>query len=175
VQTRQDSYLPTDAMSFYLQGVPILSAFTGTHSDYNTPRDTADRINYEGTAKIAKLMALLTRSLAVRDQPPEYRETEKPVSKASRANLRAYLGTIPEYAESDLKGVQLNGVAKGGPAEKAGLRRGDLIVKLAGRTIENIYDYTYALNALKVDQPVKILVERDGHREAFLVTPASRE
>ena len=175
VQTRQDSYLPTDAMSFYLQGVPILSAFTGTHSDYNTPRDTADRINYEGTAKIAQLMALLTRSLAMRDQPPEYRETEKPISKASRANLRAYLGTIPEYAESDLKGVQLNGVAKGGPAEKAGLRRGDLIVGVAGRTIENIYDYTYALNALKVDQPVKILVERDGQPAGFLVTPASRE
>ena len=175
VQTRQDSYLPTDAISFYLEGIPILSAFTGTHSDYNTPRDTADKINYEGSAEIARLMALLTRSIALGERPPEYRATEKPSSKASRANLRAYLGTIPEYAETDHKGVKLNGVAKGGPAEKAGLQRGDLIVQVAGRKIENIYDYTYALNALKVDRQVKILVVREGRREAFLVTPASRE
>ena len=72
-------------------------------------------------------MALLTRSIAMRDQPSEYRETEKPVSKASRANLRAYLGTIPEYADSDLSGVKLNGVAKGGPAERDGHRKQFLV------------------------------------------------
>ena len=153
---QDDSYLPTDAMSFYLKGIPILSAFTGSHPEYNTPGDAPNTLNYEGIERITRFMALLTRSLAAEPQAPGYIATEKPESKASRASLRAYLGTIPDYTESDRKGVLLNGVAKGGPAELGGLQAGDLIVELAGRPIENIYDFTYALNALKEGQPVKV-------------------
>lgn len=69
----------------------------------------------------------------------------------------------------------MNGVAKGGPAEKGGLQAGDIIVELAGRRIENIYDYTHALNALKVGQAAKIIVGRDGKDMTLTVTPASRE
>lgn len=172
---QQDSYLPTDATAFYLQGIPILNAFTGAHSDYNTPRDTADKINYSGTAKIARLMALIARSVAMREAPPDYLAMEKPTAKVSRRNLRAYLGTIPEYGEGAGKGVKLNGVAKGGPAEKGGLRRGDLVVELAGHHIENVYDYTHALNALKVGQSVEIVIQRETIRLSLNVVPASRE
>jgi len=172
---QKDSYLPTDATSFYLKGVPVLSAFTGAHADYNTPRDTADRVNYEGAARIARLMALLARGVATADAAPDYIAMEKPAATAGRAGLRAYLGTIPEYGESDIKGVKLNGVAKGGPADKGGLRAGDIIVELAGRRIENIYDYTYALNAAKVGQPVVIAVQRDGRVLKLEVIPGSRE
>ena len=175
IRTQDDSYLPTDATSFYLAGIPILSAFTGAHSDYNTPRDTAERINYPGLEKISRLMALITRSLARREQAPDYMETEKPSAGASRANLRAYLGTIPDYAASDIGGVKLNGVAKGGPAQQGGLRAGDIIVEIAGRRIENIYDFTYALNALKVGQETEILVLRDGAEKKLAVLPAPRE
>ncbi len=175
IRLRKDGYLPTDATSFYLAGIPVLSAFTGAHSDYNTPRDTADRINYEGLGRIARLMALLTRSMALREQAPDYIETDKPKTGASRANLRAYLGTVPDYAASDIQGVKLNGVAKGGPAEKAGLHAEDVIVNIAGREIENIYDFTYALNALKVGQAVEIRVRRDGGEVSLQAVPEARE
>ncbi len=175
IRLRKDGYLPTDATSFYLAGIPVLSAFTGAHPDYNTPRDTADRINYEGLGRIARLMALLTRSMALREQAPDYIETDKPKTGASRANLRAYLGTVPDYAASDIQGVKLNGVAKGGPAQKAGLHAGDIIVNIAGRGIENIYDFTYALNALKVGQAVKLQVRRDGGEVSLQVVPEARE
>ena len=66
--------------------------------------------------------------------------------------MRAYLGTIPSYAETDIKGVKLSGVSGGGPASKAGVQGGDVIVELAGKKIDNIYDYTYAIEALK-DRP----------------------
>ena len=171
-----DSYLPTDATSFYLKGVPILSAFTGAHADYHTPRDTAERINSEGAANIAQLMATLTRTLVMQSTVPDYIAQEKPTGSASRANLRAYLGTIPEYGDTaGIKGVKLNGVAKGGPAAQAGLEAGDVIVQLAGKTIENIYDYTHALQAVKVGQPLTVEVVRDGQRATFTVTPASRD
>jgi hypothetical protein len=175
LRLQDDSYLPTDTMSFYLQGVPVLTFFTGTHADYNTSRDTADRLNYDGLREIARLMELLTRGLAMREEAPDYLAQAKPRTDASRANLRAYLGTIPDYAESDVEGVVINGVAKGGPAERGGMQTGDVIVEVAGQAVENIYDYTYALNALKVGQAVTVKVLRGGTQTELEVTPASRE
>jgi S1-C subfamily serine protease len=117
----------------------------------------------------------MTRSVAMREEAPDYVAQEKPRTDASRANLRAYLGTIPDYTESGVKGVLINGVARGGPAEKGGVQAHDVIVAVAGRPVENIYDYTYALNALKVGQPVQIRVLRGGRPVDLTVTPGSRE
>ena len=175
LRLQEDSYLPTDTTSFYLAGVPVLTAFTGAHADYNTPADTADKLDYPGLAKIARLMGLLTRGLAQEPEVPDYIAQEKPATGASRANLRAYLGTIPDYTDSATKGVLVNGVAKGGPAEQGGVLAGDVIVSLAGRKIENIYDYTYSLNALKVGEPVTVGVLRDGQSLELDVSPAARE
>ncbi|WP_373506595.1 M28 family peptidase, partial [Thiocapsa sp.] len=175
LQVQDDAYLPTDSTSFYLAGVPVLSFFTGVHQDYNTSRDTADRLNYEGLTRIARLAGLLAAVVAVRDTAPEYIAQEKPSTGANRANLRAYLGTIPAYDKTDLKGVLVDGVAKDGPAERGGMRAGDLIVSVASRRIENIYDYTYALNALKAEEPVTVTVERDGTEQPLSIVPAARE
>jgi S1-C subfamily serine protease len=128
-----------------------------------------------GTARIAELMGSIARALALEKTGPDYVATAKPTGSASRRNLRAYLGTIPEYGNTNADGVKLSGIAKGGPSAQAGLKSGDVIVELAGRKIENIYDYTYALNALKVGQPVEIIVRRDTNTLSFTVTPASRE
>jgi Tol biopolymer transport system component len=175
VVTRDDSYLPTDATSFYLKGVPILSAFTGVHAEYNTPRDAPDTLNYEGLARVARLVEGLATGVARRDEAPAYVELPRPQAGASRRNLRAYLGTIPEYGETATRGVKLNGVARGGPAEAAGLKAGDVLVELAGRRLENVYDYTFALNALRVGEAVGVVVERKGERVTLQVTPAARE
>ena len=171
----EDSYLPTDATSFYLKGVPILSAFTGSHEDYHTPRDRAADINYEEMVRISRFIALITRGLATASEAPDYLEQTRPKERGTRAGLRAYLGSIPEYGESSVKGVALSGVAGGGPAAKAGIRSGDVIVELAGRKIENIYDYTYAIQALKIGQEVKIVVTRGDKRIELKITPGSRE
>ena len=175
ITTSDDSYLPTDATSFYLAGVPVLSAFTGSHEDYHSPRDTADKINYEGVEKISRLMALIARSLVTSVETPDYLEQERPDDEGATRGLRVYLGTIPDYLQDDIKGVKLSGVTKGGPADKAGVRTGDVIVELAGRTIENIYDYTYAIDALKIGEPTMMVVLRDGARMDLTVIPGSRE
>ncbi|WP_462320429.1 M28 family peptidase [Halochromatium sp.] len=175
LRLQDDAYLPTDTTSFYLAGAPVLNFFTGVHADYNTSRDTADKIDYEGLARIARLTSLVGTAIASNPEPPAYVAQEKPSTDASRANLRAYLGTIPAYSETDLEGVLLDGVAENGPADKGGLRAGDLVVAIAGRRIENIYDYTYALNALKVGDPVAVTVNRDGAEQALSVVPAPRE
>ncbi|MCH2187616.1 M28 family peptidase, partial [Myxococcota bacterium] len=176
IDPQEDSYLPTDATAFYTRRVPILAAFTGSHGEYHTPRDTPDKLDYTGAQGIAQLMAGIAQELASRDTPPEYiAVAPDPRNAGSPGVMRVYLGTIPDYAQSDRPGVLLSAVAPGGPAEKAGLRGGDTIISVAGQKVENIYDYTYALDALKVGTPVTIRVIRDGRPVEKEITPGSRE
>jgi hypothetical protein len=170
---QDDSYLPTDAGSFYLAGVPILSAFTGAHSEYHTPRDTPEKLNYDGAAQIARFIGLVAQGLAASTSPPDYLQ-QSVKQQTTSGRLRVYLGTIPDYAE-EVQGVMLSGVGKDGPADKAGVKSRDVIVELAGKKIENIYDYTQAIEALKIGEPVKIAVLRDGRRVTLEITPTSRD
>ncbi|MCH2180604.1 MAG: M20/M25/M40 family metallo-hydrolase [Mariniblastus sp.] len=174
IKLNQDTQLPTDASSFYRAGVPILSAFTGSHTDYHTPRDTPEKLNYPDATRIAKLMGLVARGLVVNDQIPGYIRQSAQEKKQSRGVMRAYLGTVPDYA-SDEKGVLLSDVTAGAPADKAGVQGGDIIVELAGRKIENIYDFTYAIEALKIGQETTIAILREGKRLEMKVVPGSRE
>lgn len=170
-----DVYLPTDATELYLKGVPTLSLFTGAHAEYHTPRDTPDTLNYEGARDVARLVALIARSLAASADEPAYVEVARPAGQGGRRRGAVYLGTIPDYATEDVAGVPLSGVVKGGPAEAAGVRGGDVVVALAGQTLGNIYDYVCALNGLKPGEPVPIVVERQGARVTLEVTPGVRE
>jgi hypothetical protein len=170
------SNLPTDAATFFKRGVPILSAFTGAHEEYHTPRDQPHLLNYEGASKIAQLFALVARGLLQEKQPPLFDPSEEPVQQTvPRARLTAFLGTVPDYVTGDIKGVKLSGVKKGGPAELAGVKGGDIITELGGRKIENIYDYTYAIEGLKIGETTTIVVQRDGQPVELKVTPTPRE
>ena len=80
--------------------------------------------------------------------------------------MRVFTGTIPDYS-TEVKGLLLGGVIGGGPAEQAGLQKGDVIVEIAGQTIANIYDYTYALDLLKIGQPAKVVYMRDGEKKSI--------
>ncbi|MEM7475448.1 MAG: M28 family peptidase, partial [Planctomycetota bacterium] len=170
---QQDCNLPTDASTFYLRGVPILSAFTGSHDEYHTPRDVPELINYEGASQVSRLMALIARDLVQSEEAPAY--LEQKAEPQMRANLTAYLGTVPDYATEDITGVLLGGVTKGAPAAEAGVKGGDIIVELAGKKIENIYDYTYAIEALKIGQETTIKVQRGDKITELKITPGSRQ
>jgi len=175
IHPQNDSYLPTDATSFFMHGVPILSAFTGVHSEYHTPRDVAQLLNLSGTAEIGELFARIGGALSEREQVPSYRAQEAPSGGQARSGFRVFLGTVPDYAQTDVQGVKLSGVAPEGPAEKAGIRGGDVIVEVDGRPIENLYDYTYALEALRVGEPARIVVLRGDERRVLEIVPASRD
>lgn len=174
ITIQRDTYLPTDATPFYLRQVPILSAFTGAHSDYHTPRDTVDKINYEGATDIARLMGLIARGLATDSNAPKYLKVDPPKNQGARG-FRVYLGTVPDYSQGDVKGVKLSGVAEKGPAGEAGVQGGDVIVGLAGRKILNIYDYTDAMAALKVGEKTEIVVKRGDEELTLEIVPGSRD
>lgn len=174
LQLLDDPFAPTDVTAFYPKGVPVLAFFTGSHEEYHRPADKPETLNYEGIERVTKFALNLTRDLASAKERPDYLKVERADQKGgSRDALRVYLGTIPDYA-TEVNGVKLSGARGGSPADKAGLKAGDIIVQFAGQKIANIYDYTYALDAAKIGQPLKIVVLRDNQRVEISVTPEAR-
>jgi Tol biopolymer transport system component len=171
---QDDPYLPTDATSLYLKRVPVLNVFTGAHEDYHRPTDDPERLDYEGMARIGEFARALVLDLVQSPVRPDWVEIQQTTRGGSRDSLRAYLGTIPDYA-TEVQGVKLSGVRGGSPADRAGLQAGDVIVRFAGQDIKNIYDYTFALDAVKVGEAVELEVLRNGDRLKFEVMPEARK
>jgi hypothetical protein len=169
----EDGFGPSDHSSFYAKQIPVLFFWTGTHADYHKPSDTADKINYDGEVGILKLVARLVREIDGSDKRPVY-TVAKTESTGRSTGFRVYLGTIPNYADSN-DGLLLDGVRDDSPASKAGLKAGDKVVKLAGRDLRNVYDYTYALGEMKAGEEYEIEVMRGGERLKFKITPAARK
>ena len=170
---QEDPYQPTDVATFNQASVPSLNFTTGAHVDYHKPSDTADKINYEDLDRIATLASTVVRRLMEVDEAPQFAKVEQSSQTAGRTGVRVFTGTVPDYT-SNAKGLLLGGVVGGGPAEQAGLMKGDVIVEIAGQTIANIYDYTYALELLKIDQPVKVVYMRGTVRRETTLTPGAR-
>ncbi|MBI5772456.1 MAG: M20/M25/M40 family metallo-hydrolase [Verrucomicrobia bacterium] len=172
---QEDPYLPTDTTAIYPKGVPVLNFFTGSHPEYHRPADKPATLDYDGLARITRLAQSLVLDLVKDPARPDYVQVARSdAGGGSRENLRAYLGTIPDYA-TEVTGVKLSGARAGGPADKAGVKAGDIIVEFGGQKIANIYDYTYAMDAAKIGQPVKIVVLRAGQRVTLTVTPEARK
>jgi C-terminal processing protease CtpA/Prc len=169
-----DPFQPTDVSSFNQAGVPSLSFTTGGHTDYHKPSDTADKIVYDDLDRVASFATAITRRLMDLDPAPQFVKVEQSTQTGSRTGVRVFTGTVPDYAAT-VKGLLLGGVVGGGPAEQAGLQKGDVIVEIAGQAITNIYDYTYALDLLKIGQGVKVVYMRGAERRETTLTPAARK
>ena len=169
-----DPYLPTDSRSFNAADVPSLNFFTGSHADYHRPTDDADTLDYAGLDRIVALGTAVTADLAVRRDAPDFIRVREVQQRGGGATMRIFTGTIPDYAQ-EVEGLLLSGVVGGGPAEAAGLRGGDVIVGLAGQSVTNIYDYMYALDLLKVDEPAEVVFVRDGERVTTEMIPRARD
>ncbi|OFW20890.1 MAG: hypothetical protein A3H97_10370 [Acidobacteria bacterium RIFCSPLOWO2_02_FULL_65_29] len=169
-----DPYQPTDVSSFNQAGVPSLNFFTGTHTDYHRPSDTADKINYEDLDRVVAFASSIARRVGDADQAPAFVKVQPQTEGAGRAGVRVFTGTIPDYS-TEVKGLLLSGVIEGGPAAQAGLQKGDVLVEIAGQTIANIYDYTYALEVLKIGEPTKVVYLRGAERKETAMTPAARK
>jgi hypothetical protein len=171
--TSGDGYGPSDQTPFYAAGVPVLHLFTGAHSDYHKPSDLPGAINAAGGARIAELAAGLVATLAARESGLTLQRVAPP--PPSGADVRSYgasLGTVPDYVgpPAGTTGVLLAGTRPGGPAEKAGMRRGDLLVELAGTPIRDIHDLLFVLRGAKPGQTSSAVIVREGERLTLEVT-----
>lgn len=169
----EDGYGPSDHSSFYSKQVPVLFFWTGTHNDYHKPSDTAEKINYQGEARVLLFVANVVRDIDKSDKRPTY-TVAKSESQGRSTGFRVYLGTIPNYADSN-DGLLLDGVRDDSPAAKAGIKAGDKIVKLAGRDVKNVYDYTYALGEMKAGEEYEVELMRGGQRITLKIKPEARK
>jgi aminopeptidase YwaD len=156
----EDGFGASDQQSFYSKNVPVLFFFTGSHSDYHTSTDTADKINAEGEVKVLAMVAYCMETIANSPERPTFQKIDVPTPGGS-PGFRVYFGSIPDYA-AQVVGVQLNGVREKSPAAKAGLKAGDIIVKFGDTTVKGIQDYTLALQNYKPGDEVDVVVQRGG-------------
>jgi len=170
VKASEDGYGASDQTSFYEAGLPVLHFFTGAHDDYHKPSDDIERVNVPGAAQIGGVALGVVR-LLMKEEPTL--ETIKVAREApTRGGFRVSLGTIPDYA-AQVDGVKLTGVRPEGPAEKAGLQAGDVIIKLADREVHNLDDYMAAFGLLKPAVEIKVVVMRGNDRVELDMTPSA--
>jgi Tol biopolymer transport system component len=167
-----DGLGPSDQMPFYTAGVPVVHLFTGVHADYHKPSDAPAAINAAGAAAVGLAAANLVQAVAARPSKLSYQKLSVPPRESDMRSFNASLGTIPDYTgpPGGAKGVLLSGVRPGGAGDKAGLRRGDILIRLGRHATDNVQDFSFVLNASKPGETVTAVVIRDGKELRVQVT-----
>lgn len=166
-----DGYGPSDHAAFYGEGIPVLFVTTGAHGDYHTPEDKVENINFEGLIKVTDFVKILGSELANLTPAPVFREsgTRKQAGHYGR-NLKVTLGIMPDVSGGETNGgMKVEGVRKEGPAERAGMLKGDIITAINGLPVANIYDYMSRLGKLRPGEIANIEVKRNGNTEVLIV------
>ena len=168
LSTNKGGFGASDHSSFYAADIPVLFLFTGAHEDYHKPSDTADTLRYKGMAEVVGFAADLTLRVANLPQRPTFQKVADE-GAGERRGFKVRTGAIPEYGFEG-PGVKLSGARGGSPADKAGLKAGDIVLRFGDRDIRNIYDYMYALGDHKAGDVVKLLVKRGASTIEVQVT-----
>jgi len=163
----------SDHQTFLKREIPALHFFSGLHADYHRPSDDYERFESEGAARVAALVLDLVDELASGGDlafvPPS-----KEAAGATPGGFKTRFGSIPDYA-FDGTGMRLDGTSPGGPAEKAGLMRGDVIVGVGDQKVDGLGDFMHVLNTHKPGDVVLVRFLRDGAEETCRVTLESSQ
>jgi hypothetical protein len=171
---------PSDHDSFYRKKVPVLFLYTGTHNEYHRPTDVPEKINVPGMKHVADFVQLLADDLTTCEARPKYQVTRDPWIDPTEAHSTTpttprqqgpRLGVRPGNYESEDGGVLVDGVTPGGPAEKGGVKDGDVIVEIAGKPVKNIGGYMTAMSTQKAGAAIDVVVVRKGQKITLKVTP----
>jgi Peptidase family M28/PDZ domain len=157
IRTDSSGMGPSDHSSFYLKNIPVLHFFTGPHGDYHKPSDDWDKINYKGEVEILNFIIALIESLD--SQPKLTFLPTKNKSLGSARDFKVTMGIMPSYTSSE-EGLRIDGVSEGKPAQRAGLKSGDVILQVGELKIKNIQDYMDALGKFEKGQTVIVRIKR---------------
>jgi hypothetical protein len=162
VALQRDGVGPSDHTSFYLRDIPVLHFFTNTHADYHKPSDDWDRVDAAGIERVAQLVSALARQVAAPDVALTLQRGAGQPAQAPTTGSGAWLGTVPDFSPVE-RGVLLGGVTGGSPGEKAGMLKGDILIRIGAHDIADLQGFTDALNAHKPGDEVDIVVIREGN------------
>lgn len=158
---KQSGMGPSDHTVFYNSDIPVIHFFTGAHEDYNTPNDDADLIDYDGIYKVTNLVSGIIDDFDKLGKPLPFKKTKDSSAGKHRSKYSVSLGIMPDYVAEGV-GVNVDGVVEDRPGEKAGIVKGDVIIKIGEYPIDDIYDYMSALGKFKKGDSTEIVVLRDS-------------
>lgn len=172
---------PSDHTSFALKKIPVLFFFSGMHLDYHRPTDTADKINFDGMAEVVELGERVVKAMASMPRQAYVSKFDGSGTpgldmNAAGSGKRASLGAIPDYSQGDdaTEGMRIGGIVPGSPADKAGLKEGDLVVNFNGAKIANMIEYSNALAKAKPGQTINVKFLRQGKPLEITATLTTR-
>lgn len=171
LQLSEDGFGPSDHSSFYGKQIPVLFFFTGTHTDYHKPSDTADKVNYDGLTKITNYVSTIAKDVDEHPIRPTYKVAQVAPTTGGRMTFNVSLGTIPSYGDGN-DGLTIDGAREGSPAANAGLKAGDKIIKLAGKDVRNISDYMFAMSTMTAGDEYEVVVKRGTETLTMKIVPA---
>jgi len=157
IRTDSSGTGPSDHTSFYRKDIPVLFYFTGLHTDYHKPSDDADRINYTGEALIIRHMLGVIQSLNEEPRLAFLKTREAQTTTSARFSVS--MGIMPDYTWSGT-GLRSDGVSEGKPAQKAGLKAGDIILQIGEYKITSMESYMQTLGKFKKGDTVKVIYLR---------------
>jgi hypothetical protein len=165
IRTVPDASESSDQRAFIEAGVPGVQLFSGATLDYHRPTDTADKVDGRGLVRVATVASealgfLASTGARLTFQPLQASATS-PAAAATRR--RAALGAIPDFSWRG-PGVRLDGIVPGSPADKAGLKPGDVLTRFAEIPVEGLAGFN---ELLKEHQP--------GDRVSLRWTSAGRD
>ena len=160
----------SDHTSFYGKNIPVLFYFTGAHTDYHKPSDTYDRINYPGMVTISTLIFKVAEKLATSPERLRFREAgPKPETRRITRKKMITLGIMPDYAGIVKNGLRADEVYPGRPGAMGGMKKGDIITAINGKTVNNIQDYMFRMGQLKYGQMITVEVLRGDEKIVLLI------
>jgi aminopeptidase YwaD len=164
-----EGYGPSDHSVFYAANIPVLYFNTGAHMDYHTPQDDANLINYMGIKEVITLADEIILDLAGRSKTLKFTEAGPKSKSENGYGTKVRLGIMPDFANTEVKGVGVGGVTPGGPAAHGGLLKGDVIIALNGKKVENIYEYMDRIKTFTLGQTISVDVMRGTEKKIFLI------
>jgi hypothetical protein len=161
---------PSDHSAFYGKDIPVLFFTTGAHLDYHTPSDTWEKLNYQGMASVSDIIFNVAEKLANDDNKLAFTEAG-PKQEAVRTMRRqgVTLGIMPDFAGNIKNGLRADLVTPGKPAALGGMKKGDIITAINGKSINNIQDYMYRMGQLKHGETINVEILRNGKKEVLLI------
>jgi len=160
---------PSDHASFYVKDIPVLFFSTGSHQEYHTPGDNAERINFRGLDHIVEYAFGVISEIACRDQSLTFREAGTKYRSSREGRFKVTLGIMPDYAGMEKRGLRIDAVTKGKPADQAGLKKGDIITAIDGKSVANIYDYMNRLKNFSEGQTIAVDIIRQDKQLSLIV------
>ena len=165
----KEGYGPSDHASFYSDSIPVLYFNTGVHGDYHTPEDDYDKINCEGMRLISDYTLKVITDIAQNNYNLSYLEAGPKSRTSDRSGLKVTLGIMPDFSNQDVKGVMAAGVNPDGPAFRGGMQKGDIVIGMNGKPVNDIYEYMERLKNFNAGQTITVDVMRGQKKIVLLI------